>query len=81
MTWTDEEMLQLDGIRYRKAAVRVLRAVATGLCITLATRHGIPDGAASWILAMLACQCLEPEIPDRLANRAREIDRQRTAPR
>lgn len=81
MTWTDEEMLQLDGIRYRKAAVRALRAVATGICIVLAMRHGLLLGIAAWLIALALVQCLEPEIPDRLSNRAREIDRQRAARR
>lgn len=81
MTWTDDEIRQLDGIRYRQAATRALRAVATGLCITLATRNGIPAGVAAWLLAMLACQCMAPEVPENLEARAREIDRQRAARR
>lgn len=79
--WTPDELQQLDGIRYRQAATRALRAVATGLCITLATRHGIPAAVASWLLAMLACQCMAPGVPEHLGARAREIDRQRAARR
>lgn len=75
--WAPGEVQQLDGIRYRLAAVRAMRAVATGLCIVFAVRHGITYGMGAWLLAMLALQAMAPEIPDALAARAREIDRQR----
>lgn len=74
MTWTDAELQQLDGIRNRKAAARSFRAVMLGLAIVAALRLGWAYGIALAALGMLIAHALEPEIPESLERRAREID-------
>lgn len=77
MDWTESERRELARIRYRGAAVRTLRAVATGLAVVLAIRAGLAQAIAAWLVAMLALEALEPEVPPNLRARAQEIDRQR----
>lgn len=79
MTWTDDELQQLDAIRYRKAAARAFRAVMLGISIVVAMRTGWGYGIGAALLGLALAQCLEPEIPERLASRAREIDKQRSS--
>lgn len=81
MTWTDDELQQIESIRYRRAAARAFRAVVSGLAIVVAIRSGIGYGVAAWLLGLVVAQLLEPEIPESLEARARELDRQRAAPR
>lgn len=77
MAWTDDELQQLDAIRYRRGAARAFRAVVSGLAIVVAIRSGIGYGIGAWLLGLVVAQMLEPEIPERLEARARELDRQR----
>lgn len=79
MNWTDDELQQLDAIRYRKAAARAFRAVMLGISIVVAMRAGWGHGIGAALIGLALAQCLEPEIPESLANRARELDKQRGA--
>ena len=77
MNWTDNELQQLDAIRYRKAAARAFRAVMLGISIVVAMRAGWGYAIGAALLGLALAQCLEPEIPESLANRARGLDKQR----